>query len=477
MTQPLNISVLPTKWATALIGFVGMICIANLSTAQQSELSPYSRYGFGLVNQLHSPVFAGLGGMETTLFNGYQFQPNNPASATFLSQTTFQASGIGNRLSLEQGDAPRAMTSFGSPGPIGMVVKRQSGDNALILNLSPYSTTGYVITRNSEVSEIGSVQERYEGNGGLNNFNIGWAHVSKGTRFVMAGPNDSILVQNGALHMGIQTQYLFGQLSRSSTLDILDPTFLDHQNRFTAQHRSISTTVGLVYDQLISARYSALKDFGQSYSIRLGGTYTPETNLHSTIQNLDETTQTLGGISIGLDTAFYSERVNFRGRMPQSYAVGSSLHFDRSDGLRWALGFEYKSTRWDQVSDRFAPEMQSQGVEWAQSKAYRFGFQFNRGNPEQLHPTWGKATYRLGVSQQFQPYLIDGSQVMIQAFSGGLTIPLVGSRSLSRIHFGTELGERMTAEGALEERYLRIHLGVSLMPFFKNNWLIPRLYD
>ena len=316
MTQPLNISVLPTKWATALIGFVGMICIANLSTAQQSELSPYSRYGFGLVNQLHSPVFAGLGGMETTLFNGYQFQPNNPASATFLSQTTFQASGIGNRLSLEQGDAPRAMTSFGSPGPIGMVVKRQSGDNALILNLSPYSTTGYVITRNSEVSEIGSVQERYEGNGGLNNFNIGWAHVSKGTRFVMAGPNDSILVQNGALHMGIQTQYLFGQLSRSSTLDILDPTFLDHQNRFTAQHRSISTTVGLVYDQLISARYSALKDFEQSYSIRLGGTYTPETNLHSTIQNLDETTQTLGGISIGLDTAFYSERVNFRVACP-----------------------------------------------------------------------------------------------------------------------------------------------------------------
>lgn len=163
--------------------------------------------------------------------------------------------------------------------------------------------------------------------------------------------------------------------------------------------------------------------------------------------------------------------------MPQSYALGSSLHFDRADGLRWALGIEYKSTRWDQVSDSFAPEMQSQGVDWVQASSYRFGFQFNLGNPEQRHPTWGKATYRLGLCQQLQPYEIDGNQVLNQSFSGGMTIPLVGSRSLSRIHFGTELGERTTTEGALEDRYLRIHFGVSLMPFFKNNWLIPRLYD
>lgn len=477
MTQPQNNSILSLSWAPALIGFMGMICAANLTVAQQSELSPYSRFGFGLVNQLQVPVYAGLGGMETTLFSGYQFQPNNPASATFLSQTTFQASGIGSRLSLEQGDNPRATTSFGSPGPMGIVMKRQSGENALILNLSPYSGAGYVITRNSEQPNIGSVQERYEGGGGLNNLNLGWAHVSEGSRYVKAGPNDSLLVQNGALHMGIQTQYLFGQLNRSSTLDIIDPTFLDHRNLFTAQHRSISATAGIVYDKLLSARYTALKNFEQSYSIRFGATYTPETNLHSTIQSLDETTQNLGGISVGLDTAFYSERTDFRGRMPQSYALGSSLHFDRADGLRWALGIEYKSTRWDQVSDSFAPEMQSQGVDWVQASSYRFGFQFNLGNPEQRHPTWGKATYRLGLCQQLQPYEIDGNQVLNQSFSGGMTIPLIGSRSLSRIHFGTELGERTTTEGALEDRYLRIHFGVSLMPFFKNNWLIPRLYD
>ena len=121
--------------------------------------------------------------------------------------------------------------------------------------------------------------------------------------------------------------------------------------------------------------------------------------------------------------------------------------------------------------------MQSDGVEWMGAESMHLGLQFNLGNPEQRHPTWGKATYRLGVNRQHQPYAVNGHQVQTQAVTGGFTLPLVGSRSLSRLHFGTELGERFTQEGALYETFFRFHFGVSLMPFFKNNWLIPRLYD
>ena len=461
------------RWALAALGVALLFCIQG--TAQQSELSPYSRYGFGLIGQLHPPAYAGLGGMETTLLNGYQFQPNNPASATYLNQTTFQASGIGNQMQLKQGDAS-ASAAFGSPGPFGIVVKRNNGKNALILNLSPYSNSGYTISRSDTYTGIGLANERYEGDGGLSALNIGWARVFKGSKFVQAG-SDSIRIQSNALHLGVQTHYLFGQISRTSTLDIIDPTFLDHRNRFTAQHRSVTANAGMVYDQLLHVQYNDRGDFEQSISLRMGGVFTPSTNLHSSLVSIDETTQTLGGIPVPLDTAFYSERLDYRARMPRSLSFGSSLHFDRGDGMRIAAGVEYKTTAWDQVAPDFAPEMQSDGVEWMASESMHLGLQFNPGNPEQRHPTWGKATYRFGLNRQLQPYAVDGHQVQTQAITGGFTLPLVGSRSLSRLHFGTELGERSTQAGALEETFIRFHFGVSLMPFFKNNWLIPRLYD
>ena len=471
----------PTSSRNLIVGrlvvagvFAAQLCAGN-AVAQQSEFSPYSRYGFGLVDQLQAPAYAGIGGMETTMLNGYQFQPNNPASATYLNQTTFQASGIGNQLQLKQGDAS-ATAAFGSPGPLGIVVKRNSGKNALILNLSPYSNSGYTISRSATYDGIGLANERYEGDGGLNALNIGWARVFKGSKYVKAG-SDSIRIQKNALHIGLQSHYVFGQIRRTSTLDIIDPTFLDHRARFTAQHRSVTANVGLVYDQLLQVRYNDRGDFEQSLSLRTGGVFTPSTNLHSSLVSIDETTQTLGGIPVPLDTAFYSERLDYRARMPRTLSLGSSLHFDRGNGMRIAVGVEYKTSAWDALATDFAPEMQSNGVEWEAAESMHLGLQFNPGNAEQRHPTWGRATYRFGVNRQRQPYAVNGYQVQTQAISGGFTLPLVGSRSLSRLHFGTELGERFTQEGALEETFFRFHFGVSLMPFFKNNWLIPRLYD
>ena len=224
--------------------------------------------------------------------------------------------------------------------------------------------------------------------------NIGWARVFKGSKRVQAG-SDSIRIQSNALHLGVQTHYLFGQISRTSTVDIIDPTFLDHRNRLTAQHRSITANAGMVYDQLLHVRYDDRGDFEQSLSLRMGGVFTPSTNLHSSLVSIDETTQTLGGIPVPLDTAFYSERLDYRARMPRSFSLGSSFHFDRGDGMRVAAGVEYKASAWDDVAADFAPEMQSDGVEWMAAESMHLGLQFNPGNPEQRHPTWGKATYRL----------------------------------------------------------------------------------
>jgi hypothetical protein len=99
------------------------------------------------------------------------------------------------------------------------------------------------------------------------------------------------------------------------------------------------------------------------------------------------------------------------------------------------------------------------------------------GNPEQRNDTWGKANYRLGFSRVEQPYEINSNQLIARSLSAGFSLPLIGSRSLSRFHFGMEIGERYTESDGLNENFARLHIGFSLMPFFKNNWLRERLYD
>jgi hypothetical protein len=42
---------------------------------------------------------------------------------------------------------------------------------------------------------------------------------------------------------------------------------------------------------------------------------------------------------------------------------------------------------------------------------------------------------------------------------------------------GLESDNGTVLEGTLEESLLKIQIGVTLAPFFKNLWLTPKLYD
>ena len=449
----------------------------SVGWSQNAEYSPYSRFGFGLVGTLQTPVSAGLGGMESVMFSNYQFNPNNPATASALGQTTLQASGTSTSLSMREGAASNATAQYGSAGPIGLAIKKQGGSNTLIIGASPYSNSGYAITRTSEFDGIGTIQERYDGSGGLTKAHIGWAHTIKNKGYVSAGPNDSILIQKSVLHTGIQTQYLFGEVTRTAMLDVVDVTFLDHRARVESQHRSLSANIGVIYDHLLYAKYQGNRSFEKSASMRFGLLYTPQSNLTSEFLSIDETTQNLGGIDIPLDTAFFDSSDKFLAQMPASWTIGMSLMFNHANGRRLAFGAEYGETQWGEVSKSFAPYLQVDDMEWIRSSASRASLEWTPGNTDRHHPTWGKGTYRLGISRVIQPYEISGSPIVANTVSGGFSIPLVGSRSLSRLHFGMEIGERSAGDGSLEETYARMHIGFSLMPFFKNNWLKERLYD
>ena len=270
-------------WMLALAA----ILTTATSYGQYSEFSPYSRFGFGLVETLQTPVYASAGGLQSALSSSFQFNPANPASASALGQTTFQGSSVTTFLSLDDGEN-NANAVYGSPGPLGIAIKEQGGKNTLILGLAPYAQSGYGITRLSEFNNVGTVRETYDGQGGLSKAHLGWAHTLRGTGFVSAGSADSIRIQKHVLHLGVQTEYLFGELQRASKLDVIDPTFLDHRSRVEARHRSFSLNFGAIYDHLLYAKYGANRSFEKSASLKLGGVFTPECSLSSSILQIDE---------------------------------------------------------------------------------------------------------------------------------------------------------------------------------------------
>ncbi len=463
------------KKRSAFLGL--LLLVAFPALAQNAEYSPYSRFGFGLIGSLQSPVHAGMGGMESVLHSSYQFNPNNPASAAALGQTTLQASSVATQLQMSESGGDKATARFGSSGPLGLAIKKQGGQNTLILGLSPYSNSGFAISRTTEPEGIGRVEESYDGSGGLSKAHIGWARTLRGKGYVLAGESDSVLIQTNSLHLGIQTQYLFGSVSRTSILDVIDPTFLDHRSIVDMEHRSISADLGLIYNHLLFARYNSDQSFEKSASLRFGGRYTPQTNLHSDISQIDETTQNLGGIDIPLDTALFISSANVKGKMPASWNAGLAFILDNANGRHIGFGVEYSAAHWDKVESEFDETLLPTGLSWVRSKSVRAGMDWTLGNQEQRHPTWGKASYRIGITWVQQPYEVESNPLIARGLSAGFSLPLIGSRSLSRFHFGMEVGERFTETDGLNENYARMHIGFSLMPFFKNNWLRERLYD
>ena len=61
----------------------------------------------------------------------------------------------------------------------------------------------------------------------------------------------------------------------------------------------------------------------------------------------------------------------------------------------------------------------------------------------------------------------------------GISLPLISSRSLSRINLGVELGKLGTLEdGLIEEKYFKFLIGFSLAPDSRyDRWFKKRKYE
>ena len=456
----------------------------NLSFAQGSDPSPWSRFGLGISLPSNTLPQQLMGGVSSPLMDRNAINPNQPASAAGCNSTLFQSSVYSSRNAMSEGDSSTTALT-GNLGAINMVIKRPSGKTAYMFGVIPNSAKGYNLIRSYESELVGEVIERYQGSGGTARSYLGVARGFKGSKWLDVGVEDSIQVNSFNLQIGGQVNYLFGEVVQQERLDIQDITFLDNRTSTTMRHRALGGLFGLQFHKLLGAKYDDSKNFVRSSSLYLGGTYATSSILNTDYEKIVETIILMSGVETLVDTAFYTSAVE-QGQTPYRWSAGAALSFDSGNGRRIVLAADMMKEDWTSISTETNDYLLDGNAIWAEASRLSAGVSLKPGIKGSSQSSFAHTTYKAGFALDNYPISYEVEEGGYEQLKGwranaGFSMPLEGSRSNSIIHFGVSYGKRSldgtVLDNSLEESILNIQIGVSLAPFFKNLWLMPKLYD
>jgi hypothetical protein len=465
-----------SKFIATVVVF-SVISISGIS--QVSSLSPYSRFGIGDIHRQGSTYNLSMGGAGYAIIDPYQINLLNPATYSYLANTTFQVGIRAQLLQLDNGTAKQTLGSgnlnFGS-----MIMKRAGSKWAFGFGLVPYSTSGYLITETVEDENVGEVKYSYDGSGGINKSYLGVSRRLEAKNWIYfkdkAGNRiDSAQVIKHSLSFGLHANYYFGNLKQQRKVNIADPTFLDMRINNNTQVKDLGADLGVYYQTILSSAYTSDRRLKKKWLIGVGATYSPSLEMATKFTELRQSTQIINNIETALDTSFYSEGSG-RTIIPAKIGGGVALSYAGQKGRQWTWSVQYQTQNWEDYR-RFIEDAE-QPNNLTKSSELAFGMRFAPSTLEDASNALARGTYMLGARSTATGFLLSGNQILEQAVSMGFTFPMLGSKSASRFNLGMELGQRgTTTDGLIKEQFRNIYVGFSFSPYFKNVWFVERKYD
>ncbi|PBQ32701.1 hypothetical protein CNR22_13265 [Sphingobacteriaceae bacterium] len=236
----------------ANIFLVFIALLPFLSQAQNNTFSPYSRYGLG---ELSQPTFAhntGMGGAHIALKPDSTMpifiNVGNPASYALIRLTTLEVGGSFLHSTFK-GNNNTSLTKWGTSfayGALGFPVRKNGG---AAFGLMPFSSVGYETNTTINQENIGAVQYKYYGNGGLNKAFIGYGILPFKNKLANFRSKYSYLPDSmrtltraqyvrrqlvnklvSDLSLGFNVNYIFGNVSNSTR--IVYPNSLTYNNTY-----------------------------------------------------------------------------------------------------------------------------------------------------------------------------------------------------------------------------------------------------
>lgn len=345
--------------------FAILLSVFSLSSFAQNEISsPYSNYGVGLLTNTTSGAYDAMGKVGYALQDPYLINYKNPASYVAFDSLSFIADVSFNIYAntLATADIKQKAT-FARPSyfTIGLPVTRHWRMSAGVL---PYSNLGYNIVNSTASEQLGTVNYKYQGDGGL--MQLYWGNAFKLCK---------------GLSIGLNISYLFGKLTYTQTAEFEGDNF----------HHSMLNNTTLVDGIYLSAGLQYFATIHDEHTLGIGVVYENSAYIWTKEKEFMYNYTTIGGSANVKDSAYYNDD---KGTMQLPQTVGAGLSYQLKNKL-W-LSADFKWQNWsnyrhnhiadNKLQDSYTTSFGVQFIPNATSTTYikklrlRAGFQYSTGH-------------------------------------------------------------------------------------------------
>lgn len=502
---------------------LNILCFVQSSTAQLTS-SPYSRYGIG---DLSSRTFGqgnGMGGTAIALQNDtvamFFINTTNPASYSGSRLTTAELGLSYASVTLQSAAVKKTLNnaSFGYVS-IAFPFKKWCGAS---FGLIPYSSVGYKVADHQEITNVGSVDFLYEGNGGISQayFGLGmkpfyglprmYVQSDKFTRLRSIRREDKTFKTRreiyddymrsrrtlgrkkffSSLSGGANASYLFGsidnsRISKFSTGNTFNTStgtsarvgdiYLDYGLQMaitidSVRHRNPMymkrDSLGRVYDSIRRHTYTDLRN---NVQILFGATFAAQSEVRARIDSLSYNFYTSStGYDLVKDTVEFVEGHKGTITLPLSFGFGLGL----KKGDRFLIAADFAMQNWS----TFQSFNSNQGLK--NSMRVSLGMQFvPNSKAVGINNYHKRVHYRIGGKYMQSALELKSTRLVEYGVTLGFGFPVGRNyllQNFSMVNIGVELGERgTTTNGLIKEQYFKATIGFTI----NDRWFVKPKFD
>lgn len=427
--------------------------------AQPKENSPYSRYGLGDPVHQFFAAQAGFGGQTAAFHDPFHLNLVNPASYAFLRATTFEAGIYAKRSNYQSANASLsnwsgnlAYLALGFPlrSPINEVLDKNKSDwqYGMGIALTPNSIVGYNVSTIDTLTDLGVVENTFEGNGGTYRFTWSNAVKYKHTAF------------------GLNLGWMFGKNTYENSTFFQDslPTF-SNTSRDDIRLNGLLWSAGLQHD--IVLKYAENDNALPVRWITLGLFGESSHDINSTADRifLRSRGRLANGQYESADTLLYEAGVKRKITLPATFGLG--LQYVIANKLR--VGGQYTYEGWS----KFKNESRSNDAEFRNTSSFSAGVEYI---PDYASYNQYAKRIRLRAGGYFRqdPRVVNGKGLDDIGLTLGLGFPVILPRQqTSFINTALEIG-KLGADSPISETYFRITVGFTMND---NSWFYKRRFE
>ena len=398
-----------TKRISVLLLAIIMGCGAALS---QIVTTPYSKMGYGLLNDNVSSIQRSMGGVGYAMRGGRIINVMNPASYAHVDSLTFLwdvGIDLTNLWSEENGN--KGYNFGGGLDYLTGHFKVAKGLGAAF-GLLPYSSVGY-----SYGGEITGGSESRSGSGGFNQLFLGFGYSP---------------IKN--LSLGFNFDYLFGTTSNTTLIVSSSSSYFTRNMKI----RDWNLQLGLQYNMPLMKGRDLLT---------IGAAYQPKKSFHgdswgTSFDSQDNKVDTIG---------YTSMKGNYE--QPATIGVGLSYNFNR----KLTVEADYTYQKWSDAKYLPIGGFESQTMQFDDRWKAALGMQYT---PNRRGSYVGAMRFRAGAFYNHDYLNFNGNNVRDYGASIGLGLPAPNGKTT--VNLGFEWRHRETSPVQLiTENYFNITLGVN----------------